>query len=83
LTLELVLINMLQNKIKKLATKIHNDTIATRRHLHQHPELSYQEVETGKFVAERLKDYGIAHTHGEKNHRATCGYGCFADNRSQ
>jgi len=55
---------MLQNKIKQLATSIHADTIATRRHLHQHPELSYQEVQTGKFVAERLADYGIEHTHG-------------------
>jgi len=55
---------MLQDKIKQLAASIHQDTIATRRHLHQYPELSYQEVETGKFVAERLKDYGIEHTHG-------------------
>ena len=55
---------MLQHKIKKLATTIQSDTIATRRHLHQNPELSYEEVQTGKFVSERLADYGIEHTHG-------------------
>jgi len=30
-----------------------------RRHLHQNPELSFQEVETPKMIAEILKDYGI------------------------
>ena len=33
--------------------------IADRRHLHQHPELGYQEFETAKFVAERLQAIGI------------------------
>jgi amidohydrolase len=30
-----------------------------RRHLHQHPELSDQEVETARFVAERLRAMGL------------------------
>src|SRR5688572_32786259 len=30
-----------------------------RRHLHAHPELSYQEHETAKFVAEKLKSFGL------------------------
>ncbi|RWR05417.1 M20 family metallopeptidase [Siminovitchia fortis] len=29
-----------------------------RRHLHQHPELSFQEYETGRFVSSRLKEFG-------------------------
>lgn len=30
----------------------------TFRHLHQHPELSFQEVETRAYIIERLRDYG-------------------------
>ncbi|MGI8485155.1 MAG: amidohydrolase, partial [Thermomicrobiales bacterium] len=47
-------------------TKMHADideimpgVIADRRWLHEHPELSFQEVETAKFVAERLRSLGI------------------------
>ena len=31
-----------------------------RRHVHQHPELSFEEVETARFVAETLQSFGIA-----------------------
>jgi amidohydrolase len=40
------------------------EAIATRRHLHANPELSYQEVETGKYIAARLTELGIEHVHG-------------------
>ena len=33
--------------------------IADRRHLHQHPELSFQEFETAAFVADRLQALGL------------------------
>src|SRR4051794_6405175 len=33
--------------------------IADRRHLHQHPELGFQEFETAKLVAERLASMGV------------------------
>ncbi len=33
--------------------------IADRRHLHEHPELAFQELETAKFVAERLESLGL------------------------
>jgi amidohydrolase len=33
--------------------------IADRRHLHQHPELGFQEFETAKRVAERLESMGV------------------------
>jgi len=58
---------MLKEKVKALAQKYHSEIIEIRRHLHQHPELSYQEVETGKFIAEKLKSYGIRHEHGWAN----------------
>jgi len=35
-----------------------------RQHLHQNPELSYQEFETAKFVVEKLESYGIEVTQG-------------------
>ena len=31
---------------------------ADRRHLHAHPELSFQEFETAKYVASQLRSYG-------------------------
>ncbi|HEV2527108.1 MAG TPA: amidohydrolase [Thermomicrobiales bacterium] len=33
--------------------------VADRRHLHEHPELGMQEVETSRFVAERLAQLGV------------------------
>ena len=33
--------------------------IADRRYLHEHPELSFHEVETARFVAERLQALGL------------------------
>ena len=42
---------MLKNKVKSLSEKFHKDTIALRRHIHQNPELSYQEIETGKLFS--------------------------------
>lgn len=54
----------MKERIKQLAAKFHPETIAVRRHLHSHPELSFQEVETGKFIAQQLTEYGIRHEHG-------------------
>ena len=33
--------------------------VADRRHLHEHPELGMQEVETARFVADRLRQLGL------------------------
>ncbi|MDG6909109.1 MAG: amidohydrolase [Nitrososphaerota archaeon] len=41
------------------AKKIEPEIIRTRRALHQHPELSYHEVWTSKFVSDRLEALGI------------------------
>lgn len=35
--------------------------VETRRHLHRHPELSFQEFETSAFIKRRLDELGIAH----------------------
>lgn len=34
-----------------------------RRHLHQHPELAYEEVETASFVARHLRAFGVDEVH--------------------
>ena len=52
------------DQIKSLTDRYHADTVAIRRHLHQHPELSFQEKKTGRYIAERLAEYGVAHEHG-------------------
>jgi len=50
---------MLKDKIKSLANEYAPQFTAIRRHLHKHPELSYQEYETSKFVQDRLGEFGI------------------------
>lgn len=46
-------------KVDKQADKIEKDVIEWRRYLHQNPELSNREVETGKYIAKYLKDLGL------------------------
>jgi len=46
--------------IDRFAAQIEPEVIACRRQIHEHPELSNREVETGKLVAERLGKLGIA-----------------------
>ena len=50
---------MLQQKIKDLAKQYASQFIEVRHHLHAHPELSYQEFETSKFVQQKLSEYNI------------------------
>ncbi len=35
------------------------DMTAWRRHLHQHPEFGFEETETARFVAEKLRNFGF------------------------
>ncbi len=49
----------MQSKIKSLAQKYAPEFIEVRHHLHAHPELSYQEFETSKFVQNKLSSLGI------------------------
>lgn len=50
---------MIKEQVKQLAKDIHADTVAIRRHLHQYPELSFQEHQTSAFVQSRLAELGI------------------------
>ncbi|MFN0203875.1 MAG: M20 family metallopeptidase [Bacteroidia bacterium] len=47
------------NTIKQLAQQIHPEAISIRRHLHQHPELSFLETETAKFIQQKLTEMDI------------------------
>ena len=51
---------MLEQKIKNLARQYADEFIEVRHHLHMHPELSYQEFETSKFVQSKLASFGIS-----------------------
>ena len=46
-------------RIKSLAKKYAPEFIEVRHHLHAHPELSYQEFETSKFIQKKLNEYNI------------------------
>ncbi len=47
-------------EVNRLAAGHHAYLVATRRHLHQHPELSYEERETAAFIATQLREFGLA-----------------------
>lgn len=54
----------LLEKIKTLSEQYSAEVVESRRHLHANPELSYQEYNTVKFVAEKLKSFGLKVTEG-------------------
>lgn len=55
---------MLLEKIKSLSHSYIDQVIQLRRHLHANPELSYQEYNTVKYVAQQLRSIGIEPTEG-------------------
>jgi amidohydrolase len=62
-------------RIRELARVYHAETIAIRRHIHAHPELSGEEAETMAFVGRTLEKFGVPF-------RASVGgYGIVADIR--
>lgn len=47
------------NQIQQLAQQFAPDVKAMRQHLHQHPELSFEEYNTQQFVLKQLENIGI------------------------
>lgn len=52
------------DRIRQKAEQYFPEVQAIRHHIHSHPELSFQEFETSKFIAGQLKEWGIEHTAG-------------------
>ena len=50
---------MLHSKIKGKAAELAAETTELRRHLHAHPERSWQEVETSRLIEKKLKELGL------------------------
>jgi amidohydrolase len=50
--------------IREQSQSLAGEVIAMRRHLHANPELSYQEHETAKYVAARLRSFGLTPVEG-------------------
>jgi amidohydrolase len=48
-----------KDTIKKLASGFQSEIVLSRRHLHQHPELSFKEFETSAFIWNKLDEIGI------------------------
>ena len=49
------------DRIKQSANEFSTQLIEIRRHLHTHPELSFEEKETAKFIATQLDKLGITY----------------------
>lgn len=54
----------IKNKITEYAKSVKEEIIEIRSHLHKHPELSFEEFETSKFIQAKLDDYGISYKNG-------------------
>ena len=46
--------------IQQLANEVFDEAVLIRRHIHQHPELSFEEYETSKFIQSKLTEWGIS-----------------------
>ena len=54
-------------RIKQISAANLPETIAIRRHLHAHPELSFEETQTCAYICAQLDAVGIAYTKGYVN----------------
>jgi len=58
----------LKSRILELSAELFAQVVQHRRHLHQNPELSYEEEQTASYVANRLNELGISCTKGVGGH---------------
>ncbi len=55
---------LLREHILREAEILLPEIVEIRRHIHQHPELSYAEYETAAFISSKLDAMGIEHRTG-------------------
>ncbi|MEM9547119.1 MAG: M20 family metallopeptidase [Bacteroidota bacterium] len=60
--------NDISSLIKEKANHYFDRIQSIRHHLHMHPELSFEEVETGRYIASVLKQLGVDYTDGWCEH---------------
>lgn len=53
-----------QEILIELSKQLYPELRLIREHLHAHPELSFEEVESSSFIKSKLKDWGISYTDG-------------------
>lgn len=58
----------LAHQLRQRAQDLRPTLVAHRRHLHQYPELSFQEEKTGQYICRALDAIGIPYTHGIAGH---------------
>lgn len=54
----------MRTQIKQLASSYYNEVVNIRRHIHQHPELSFHEHNTSAYIAEKLEEWQIPYKKG-------------------
>jgi len=75
-------LSLLKETIKEHAAGLATELVEIRRHIHANPELSFQEVQTASFVAEKLRSFGlnpvsmadtglVAYVHGQNPEKKT------------
>jgi len=56
--------NTTNQQIKDLALKYYQEVVDIRRHIHKHPELSFEEYKTSEYICSVLDGAGIAYRSG-------------------
>ncbi len=54
----------IKERIRELSQKFYPEITEIRRHLHAHPELSFEEFETSAFIRRKLDEWDIPYHHG-------------------
>lgn len=54
----------MKEKIQELSRQYFEDIVQIRRHLHQYPELSFQEDQTSRYIGLKLAEFGIPFQRG-------------------
>jgi len=62
----------LKDKINQLSEKYFDQVVNIRRHLHENPELSFQEYKTSKYIVSLLESWNIKYKSGIANTGIEC-----------